>query len=364
MQEIYAQKWSVQISEDSLQEWYDAYWGILRYYIGSLFTMLGVDILRAPSLKADSFALRSEPPYTKRQKLLAHFKSYCWLYLFLVPTLIWYAVFCYAPMGGIVVAFKRYTGALSIWESKWVGIKWFKSFFNSYFAKTIITNTLVLSFYGLLTFPLPILVALMINEVRNAKFQKAIQTIMYAPHFISTVVLVSMLRIFFADSGLINMLLQNLGEGSIKFLTSPEAFPHLYTWSYVWQDLGWNCIIYVAALSSVDPALHEAATLDGASRLQRIWHINIPTIMPTIMVTLIMRVGNIMASNTDKVLLMINDLNADTAEVIGSFVYDRGLVDTNYGYATAVGLFTNVVNLILLLTVNAISKKVTKTSLF
>jgi len=267
-------------------------------------------------------------------------------------------------MGGIIIAFKRYTGALSIWESKWVGLKWFKSFFSSYYATTIIKNTLVLSFYSLLTFPLPIIFALMINEVTNKRYKQVVQTIMYAPHFISTVVLVSMLNIFFANSGLVNQFLTSLGFGNVNFLTSSTSFPHLYTWSAVWQNLGWNCIIYVAALSSVDPALHEAAILDGASRLQRIWNINLPTILPTIVITLIMRVGNIMATNTDKVLLMLNDLNADSAEVIGTFVYDRGLLSGDYSYATAVGLFTNVVNLILLLTVNKISEKLTETSLF
>lgn len=320
--------------------------------------------MKTPSLKANAAVLQGQPPLTKSQKLLAHFKSYFWLYIFLVPTLIWYAVFCYAPMGGIVMAFKRYTGALSLWESKWVGMRWFKSFFKSYYAETIIRNTLVLSFYSLLTFPLPVIFALMINEIGNASFKKTIQTILYAPHFISTVVLVSMINVFFADSGLVNDLLVALGLGKTNFLTNPDTFPHMYVWSYVWQNLGWNCIIYVAALSGVDPALHEAATLDGASRLQRIWHINLPTILPTVVITLIMRVGSVMTSNTDKVLLMLNDLNADTAEVIGTFVYKRGLLSQNYGYATAVGLFTNVVNLILLLTVNKISEKVTKTSLF
>ena len=320
--------------------------------------------MKTPSLKANAAVLQGQLPLTKSQKLLAHFKSYFWLYIFLVPTLIWYAIFCYAPLGGIVMAFKRYTGAVSIWESRWVGTKWFESFFSSYYATTIITNTLVLSFYNLLTFPLPVIFALMINEIGNAGFKKTIQTILYAPHFISTVVLVSMINVFFADSGLVNDLCIALGIGQVNFLTSPDAFPHMYTWSFVWQNLGWNCIIYVAALSGVDPALHEAATLDGASRLQRIWHINLPTILPTVVITLIMRVGNVMVSNTDKVLLMLNDLNADTAEVIGTFVYDRGILSHNYGYATAVGLFTNVVNLILLLTVNKISEKVTKTSLF
>ena len=305
------------------------------------------------------------PPVTKSQKLLNHFKAYFWLYVFMVPTLIWFAIFCYGPMSGIIIAFKRYkVSSDSIWTAKWVGFKWFESFFNSYYAKTVIRNTLVLSFYGLATFPLPVIFALMLNEIGNARFKTVIQTIMYAPHFISIVVLVSMINIFFADSGLVNDLLKAIGIGEVNFLTNPDAFPHMYVWSFVWQNLGWNCIIYVAALSGVDPALHEAATLDGANRMQRIWHINLPTILPTVVITLIMRVGNIMASNTDKVLLMINDLNSETAEVIGTFVYERGLSKGDYGYATAVGLFSNVINLLLLLTVNKISEKVTDTSLF
>lgn len=305
------------------------------------------------------------PPITKGQKLLQHFKAYYWLYIFMIPTLIWYAIFCYGPMSGIIVAFKRYkVSTPDMWKAPWVGFKWFESFFNSYYATTVIRNTLTLSLYSLATFPLPVIFALMLNEVGHAKFKKVIQTIMYAPHFISVVVLVSMINIFFADSGLVNDLLEAIGLGRTNFLTDPDSFPHMYVWSFVWQNLGWNCIIYVAALSSVDPALHEAATLDGANRMQRIWHINLPTILPTVVITLIMRVGSIMASNTDKVLLMLNDLNGDTAEIIGTFVYERGLTKGDYGYATAVGLFSNVVNLVLLLIVNKISEKVTETSLF
>lgn len=302
----------------------------------------------------------------KGQSILLHFKAYFWLYMFFVPTLVWYAIFAYAPMGGIIIAFQRYTGAQSILESRWVGLDHFEKFFSSYYAWPIIRNTLTLSLYSLATFPLPVIFALMINEVNNAKFKKTVQTIMYAPHFISTVVLVSMMNIFFTDSGLVNMLLEAIGLEKISFLTSIKAYPHLYVWSFVWQNLGWNCIIYVAALSSVDPALHEAATLDGASRFQRIMHINLPTIMPTVIITLIMRVGGIMGSNTDKSLLMRNDLNSDVSEVIGTYVYDQGLASKipNLSRATAVGLFTNVVNLILLLTVNKISEKVSETSLF
>ena len=301
----------------------------------------------------------------RKGKLWSYLRRNYWLYLFVLPALIWLLIFCYGPMGGIVIAFKRYTGARSIWESKWVGLKWFKSFFGSYYAKQVIVNTLRLSFYSLATFPLPIILALMLNEVRSAKVKQTIQTVLYAPHFISTVVLCSMITLFFANgTGFATQLIAAITGESPTWLTSAEAFPHIYTWSGVWQNLGWNCIIYVAALSGVDVAQHEAATIDGASRFQRMIHVNIPAIMPTIVITLILRVGQIMSVGADKALLLKNGLNADTAQIISTFVYERGIVSGDFGYATAVGLFTNVVNVILLLTVNKISQKVSDTSLF
>lgn len=304
-------------------------------------------------------------PHSLRQRIARRLTRDGWLYLFLVPTVIWYLVFCYAPMGGIVVAFKRYTGALSIWESKWVGLKWFKSFFDSFYSSIIIRNTIVLSLYSMLTFPLPIILALILNEVKNARFKKTVQTILYAPHFVSVVVLVSMINLFFHPSfGFVNSIIETLGGETHNFIADPDAFRHLYVWSGVWQNLGWDCVIYVAALSAVDPGLHEAATLDGASRFQRIIHINLPTIMPTIVIMLILRAGSIMSVGGDKVLLMLNDLNGETAEVISTYVYNRGLISGDFSYASAVGLFTNVTNMILLLIVNSVSKRVSETSLF
>lgn len=301
----------------------------------------------------------------QESRAMSYFRRNYWFYLFVLPALIWLLVFCYAPMGGIVIAFKRYTGARSIWESKWVGLKWFKSFFGSYYAKQVIVNTLRLSFYNLATFPLPIILALMLNEVRNAKFKRTVQTILYAPHFVSTVVIVSMMTLFFANgTGFVTQIIEKVTGTSPEWLTSANAFPHLYTWSGVWQNLGWNCIIYVAALSGVDVTLHEAATIDGASRFQRMLHVNLPSIMPTVVITLILRVGQIMSVGADKALLMKNGLNTDTAQIIGTFVYERGVVSGDFGYATAVGLFTNIVNIVLLLTVNKISQKVSETSLF
>ena len=308
---------------------------------------------------------KKENLQSKKGGFLNYMKKNLWLYMFVLPAIIWYIVFCYVPMGGVVIAFKRYNGVLSVWDSPWVGLKWFKSFFNSYYSTTIIRNTIVLSFYTLLTFPLPVAFAMVLNEVKNKKIKQIVQTITYAPHFISTVVLVSMLNMFFSPSnGFINYIIETLGGTAFDFLSSSAAFPHMYVWSGVWQSLGWNCIIYVAALAGVDPSLHEAAEIDGATRMQRIIHINIPTILPTIVITLIMKVGHIMSVGADKVLLMKNSLNADTAQIISTYVYERGLLSGDYSYSAAVGLFVNVINLAMLLTVNKISKKVTETGLF
>ena len=295
----------------------------------------------------------------------AYLKKNYWLYLFVIPALVWLAIFCYIPMGGIVIAFKRYTGAYSVWESRWVGMRWFESFFKSYYFKQIIVNTLRLSLYNLTTFPLPIILALMLNELRNERIKRTIQTVLYTPHFISLVVICSMLSLFFAqDTGFVTKIVASITGESPKWLTDPDAFPHIYVWSGVWQQLGWNCVIYVAALSGIDPTLHEAAAIDGASRLQRILHVNLPSIIPTIMITLILRVGQILSVGADKVLLLKNGLNQKTALTIGLFVYERGMVSGDFGYATAVGLFTNIINLILVLSVNQISRKVSQTGLF
>ncbi len=317
------------------------------------------------AMPSEQTGLRLSETKTKGAKLVKSIKRYYWLYIFLIPTLLYYLIWHYIPMGGIVVAFQRYTGAKSILQSEWVGLKWFESFFSSHFASTTIRNTLALSFLSMATFPIPIVLALILNEIRNERYKRFAQTVMYAPHFISMVVLVSMLNIFFDPNfGFVNKIIEMLGGEARNFMGESESFRSLYIWSGVWQSTGWNCIIYVSALSGVDPALHEAATLDGASRLQRILHVNLPTIAPTIIIMLIMRVGNVMSVGADKALLMMNSLNSSTAEIIGTYVYSRGLLSGDFSYATAVGLFTNVINLIMLLTVNKISAKVSETSLF
>ena len=293
-----------------------------------------------------------------------HLRKNWILYLFVLPTVLWFIMFKYFPMPGVYMAFTRYKGIGEIWNAKFVGFKWFKSFFGSAYSSQVLINTLRLSLYALCTFPLPILFALIANEIRNEKFKKVTQTIVYAPHFISLVVLVTMIELFMSNKGIVNTLLVSMGLDKINFLNSPDTYPHLFVWSGVWSTLGWNTIIYTAALSSVDPGLHEAATLDGASRLQRIVHINLPSIAPTVIIQLILRVGSIMSVSTEKGILLKNTLNASVAETVGTFVYQRGLIGGDFGYSTAVGLFLNVIELTLLVSVNWISKKVSETSLF
>lgn len=288
------------------------------------------------------------------------------LYLFLLPAVVWYIIFMYGPLYGLQIAFKNFNGALGIWGSKWVGFRHFKNFYNSYLFWTLIKNTLALSVYSLLAgFPVPILLALMLNEVKNAKYKKFVQTVTYAPHFISMVVLVGIINISFSPSyGFISLGLQALGFEKQNYLVSPSAFRHIYVWSGIWQNAGWNSIIYLAALSSVDPTIHEAAVIDGASRIQRVWHINVKSIVPTMVILLILNTGSIMNVGFEKVFLMQNDLNSTTSDVISTYIYRRGLINADYSFSTAVGLLNNVVNFIILVTVNAISRKLGEISLF
>ena len=246
-----------------------------------------------------------------------------------------------------------------------MGLKHFKSFFRSYYAWSLIKNTIVLSLYSMLAgFPIPIILSLMLNELKSPGYKKFAQTVLYAPHFISIVVLVGMLNLFFSPKGPIDTLRVSMGLQSVNYLTSATAFRHLYVWSGVWQGAGWGCIIYLASLSSVDPGLHEAAMIDGASRLQRIWHINIPCILPTATILLIMNAGSLLSVGFDKVFLLQNDLNRDSSNVIATYIYTRGLVKQDYSFSTAVGLMNNVINFFMVLLVNRIAKTLSDTSLF
>lgn len=286
-------------------------------------------------------------------------------YLMLLPAVLYVLLFRYAPLYGLQIAFKNYKMTLGVAGSPWVGLRNFTDFFQSYYFGTLIKNTFVLSLYALLVgFPAPILVALLLNELPG-RFKKFTQTILYAPHFISLVVLVSILTSMLSPSqGVVNTILEALGFERNYFMANPRYFPHLYVWSGVWQGMGWSAIIYLAALSGVDPTLYEAADMDGASRMQKIIHINLPTIMPTIIIMLILRMGEIASVGYEKVYLMQNSMNIETAEVISTYVYKRGIINSNYSFSTAVDLFNNVINITLVLIANKISQKVSETSLF
>lgn len=288
------------------------------------------------------------------------------LYLLLLPALIYIAIFSYAPMYGIQIAFRNFNFADGITGSKWVGMKWFKYFFNSSKCWPLIRNTLIISFYSVIAgFPVPIILALMLHNLPSQKFKRTAQTITYLPHFISLVVVVGMISCFTSiNSGWVNTLIEALGGERMYLMGKPEYYRHLYVWSGVWQEAGWGSIIYMAALTGVAPELHEAATIDGASKLQRIRHIDLPAILPTITIMLIMRCGSIMSVGFDKSYLMMNDLNMDVSEVIATYTYEMGLLSGKYSYSTAISLFNNVINFVFLTAVNKFAKVVSGSSLW
>ena len=288
------------------------------------------------------------------------------LYLMFLPVLVFFLVFHYAPMYGVQIAFKKFSAVRGIVGSPWRGLYYFQQFFDSYLFGELIGNTLGLSLYSLAVgFPTPILLALMMNELRSERVKRVVQTITYAPHFISMVVMCSMIILFLSpSSGVLNRIIELLGGQSVYFMGKPEYFKTIYVLSGVWQNTGWSSIIYMAALSGIDPQLHEAATIDGASRLQRVWHINLPGILPTAVILLIMNCGSLMSIGFEKAFLLMNDLNRASAEIISTFVYQRGLIDRNYSSAAAIGLFNSVINLILLFVVNTIARRISDTSLW
>lgn len=283
-----------------------------------------------------------------------------------LPVLVFFLVFHYAPMYGVQIAFKKFSAVRGIVGSPWRGLYYFQQFFDSYLFGELIGNTLGLSLYSLAVgFPTPILLALMMNELRSERVKRVVQTITYAPHFISMAVMCSMIILFLSpSSGVLNRIIEILGGQSVYFMGKPEYFKTIYVLSGVWQNTGWSSIIYMAALSGIDPQLHEAATIDGASRLQRVWHINLPGILPTAVILLIMNCGSLMSIGFEKAFLLMNDLNRAAAEIISTFVYQRGLIDRNYSSAAAIGLFNSAINLVLLLGVNAIARRVSDTSLW
>lgn len=300
------------------------------------------------------------PKQKKRRSTLRLMKQNYQLYIFLLPAIVFIVLFMYVPLYGLQIAFKTYRAGEGIWGSQWVGLKWFQQFFSTPRCWEIIRNTLTVSLYSLVaSFPLPIVLAIILNYVKNLKFKKFAQTVTYMPYFISTVVLVSMMSLFFSPtSGFVNTMIKNMGGEPIYFMGIPSLFKHMYVWSGVWQGMGYSSIIYIAALSGVSPELHESAVIDGANILQRIWHIDIPTIMPTMIILLIMSLGNVMNVGYEKVFLMQNDLINDVAEVISTYVYKIGLVNNQFSFSTAIGLMNNIINFVILVAANKISNKI------
>jgi putative aldouronate transport system permease protein len=269
------------------------------------------------------------------------------------------------PLYGIQIAFKNFIATKGIWGSPWIGFDHFERFFNSYYFGLLIRNTLGISLYNLaLGFATPIILALMINEVSSKWFKRIVQTVTYAPHFLSTVVVVGLLFIFLsADKGIVNHIIQLFNGNPVSFMTEPAWFKTVYVFSEVWQQMGWSSIIYLAALAGVDPMQLESAKMDGASRLQRIWHVNLPGILPTITILFILNTGSIMSIGFEKIYLMQNSLNLESSDIISTYVYRSGILGSQYSFTTAVGLFNQVINFILLISVNRISRKFSETSL-
>lgn len=294
------------------------------------------------------------------------FKHNWQLYIFLLPAFIWLIAFMYAPMYGLLIAFKDYRAADGIIGSKWAGLKYFKQFFSTNIAKDVIVNTVVLSLEQLvISFPLPIIFALLVNQINNAGMKKFVQTVSYAPYFVSIVVIVSIMQVILAPgTGFVNIMIQKLGSPPIMFMSKAEYFRKLYIVSGIWQTMGFNAIIYIAALAGISPDFYEAAIMDGASKFQRIIYIDIPMILPTIIIMLILGVGHLMTLGYEKAYLMQAGTNLATSEIISTYVYKNGLLNGQYSFATAVGLFNSVVNFILLAITNSISKKTANIGLF
>ncbi|MCR2820066.1 ABC transporter permease [Lederbergia panacisoli] len=313
-------------------------------------------------LKSKGVDLTNQRKKTKIKKILQNWE----LYIFILPAFLYFFIFHYIPMYGIQIAFRDYIPTLGFTGSEWVGLKHFLRFFDSYYFWDLLKNTLGISVYELIVgFPLPIILALLLNEAKDGLYKRTVQTVTYAPHFISVVVLSGMIIAFLSPTtGILNHALQFLGFEPISFMTDPKWFKTVYVLSGVWQSTGWGTIIYLAALSGVDAEQHEAAIMDGATRLQRLRHINIPTIVPTMIILLIMSLGNIMALGFEKILLLQNPLNLESSNVIATFVYQAGLLDAQYSFAAAVGLFNSVINAILLVVVNQIARKTSETSLW
>ncbi|MGP4078756.1 ABC transporter permease [Pseudalkalibacillus sp. R45] len=324
--------------------------------------------------------MKNEPIITKKQhnpvvlskekspvlrRFLKDFNHGKYIYLMLVPVIVYYLIFHYWPMIGIVIGFQDYIPGVGFFESPWVGLKHFTEFFNSYYFWRLIKNTFLLNFWLLVFgFPAPIILALLLNEIRNRFFKRSVQTITYIPHFISLVVVVGIIKDFTATDGMINQFRDLMGKESIPFLQYPEYFRTIFVTSEIWQTIGWSSIIYFAALSNVDPNLYEAADIDGAGRFRKMWHITLPAIRPTIVIILILTIGSLLNTSFEKILLLYQPLTYETADVISTYVYRKGIENSAFSFATAVGLFNTIINFTLLIIANAISRKISDNSLW
>lgn len=288
-----------------------------------------------------------------------------WLYIMMIPVIVYYIAFHYAPMYGAIIAFKQFVPAKGILGSEWVGFKHFKEFFSSIYFFRVIKNTILLSMSNLLFgFPAPIILALLLNELKSPLFRRITQTITYMPHFITLVVVAGIIRYFTLSDGLINDVIAFFGGERASFLQQPESFRSIYVISEIWQQVGWGTIIYLAAISGIDQQQYEAAKIDGATKFRQIWHITLPGILPTVMIMLILALGNLMNVGFEKIILLYSASIYETADVISTFVYRKGILEFNYGYSTAVGLFNSVINFIILLMANQLSKRVSQNSLW
>ncbi|MFC9708551.1 ABC transporter permease [Paenibacillus sp. NPDC056933] len=294
------------------------------------------------------------------------FKKNWFAYMLAIPVIAWFLVFCYGPMWGVLIAFKDFKPLLGFADSQWVGFKHFIEFFEGPYFWRVVKNTLLLNLWGIVFgFTAPILLALMLNEARNSRFKKVVQTITYMPHFISLVVVCGMIHIFTADEGIITQILQFFtGKEYSSLLGYSSMFRPIYTFSGIWQSIGWESIIYLAAMSSIDPALYEAADIDGVGRIKKMWHITLPQISPVIVILFIFAIGGLMASGYEKIILLYNPLTYDTADVIASYVYRRGLREASLSYSTAVGLLSAIINFALLWATNRIAKRNSEVSLW
>lgn len=302
----------------------------------------------------------------KRKSLLRDVKRGRDLYIMLIPAIVWYIVFFYKPIGALQVAFKDYNPIIGVAASKWVGLKHFKSFFQSPYAYRTIRNSFTINIIQLLTtFPLTILFALLLNEMSSKKYKTFVQTASYMPHFISSVVVAGLVVSFLSPSaGIVNVLLEKLGFERTYFLIKPEWFKPVYVIMGGWQGIGFGTIIYTSAISSIDETLYEAARIDGAGRFKQMWHITLAGILPTITLMLIMRLGGMLSVGYETIILLYQPSTYETADVISTFVYRRGMVDNNYSFATAVSLFNSVISLVLVVMANSISKRLSDTALW